>query len=288
MTKTSKLKCKSGDFFKAHISPEILCNRDLVLSNFREDVTVDRILAYLFDPIPSALFHDDGTMWKYSKPSLVVGLVFGGLLLVCVVIVIVVLIRRQTFVSGTRDKVRNILRENDYNGCQDVALPHTGDHSGHTQLADQQTSNDDEYTIGNLLGETSFNDIIDDRNRSAGSSIILDPKNTGFNRTISDTPTGYEFAQSVSDTRGNFSADDQYAISEEGVYDHSRNNRHKESEDNIYNHAVDTVYDSGSHKRYHKGTEDTYDHFFGQKQKMIMMFQQRHELMYYSICMHIL
>ncbi|CAG2213910.1 unnamed protein product [Mytilus edulis] len=64
MTKTSKLKCTSGDFVKAHVNSVILFRRALVLSNVREDVTVDRILAYYIGPIPSALFDDDGTMWK--------------------------------------------------------------------------------------------------------------------------------------------------------------------------------------------------------------------------------
>ncbi|CAG2212093.1 unnamed protein product [Mytilus edulis] len=70
MTKTSKLKCTSGDFVKAHVNSVILFRRALVLSNVREDVTVDRILAYSIGPIPSALFDDDGTMWKlHSNPK---------------------------------------------------------------------------------------------------------------------------------------------------------------------------------------------------------------------------
>ncbi|CAG2231845.1 unnamed protein product [Mytilus edulis] len=67
-TKTSKLKCKSGDFVKAHINPVKLVRRALVLANVRENETVVRILAY---PIPSALFHDDGTMWKCCKCDII-------------------------------------------------------------------------------------------------------------------------------------------------------------------------------------------------------------------------
>ncbi|CAG2199905.1 unnamed protein product [Mytilus edulis] len=70
-TKTSKLKCKSGDFAKAHIKPVKLVRRALVLANVRENVTVVRILAYPIGPIPSALFHDDGTMWKCCKSDII-------------------------------------------------------------------------------------------------------------------------------------------------------------------------------------------------------------------------
>ncbi|CAC5359720.1 unnamed protein product [Mytilus coruscus] len=71
MTKTSKLKCKSGDFVKAHINPEIIVRRALALAYVRDDVTVDRILAYPIGPIPSDLFHDDGTMRKCCKSDII-------------------------------------------------------------------------------------------------------------------------------------------------------------------------------------------------------------------------
>ncbi|CAC5395401.1 unnamed protein product [Mytilus coruscus] len=70
-TKTSKLKCKSGDFVKAHINPVKIVRRALVLVNVRENETVVRILAYPIGPIPSALFHDDGTMWKCCKCDII-------------------------------------------------------------------------------------------------------------------------------------------------------------------------------------------------------------------------
>lgn len=71
MTKTSKLKCKTGDFVKAHINPEMIFRRALALANVREDVTVDKILAYPIGSIPSALFHDDGTMRKCCKSDII-------------------------------------------------------------------------------------------------------------------------------------------------------------------------------------------------------------------------
>ncbi|CAC5399327.1 unnamed protein product [Mytilus coruscus] len=201
-----------------------------------------------------------------SATGLVVGLVIGALLLVCVVILIVILIRRNTFKSNPRAKIRNNLGGNDYIGSQDIALPQTANHSSHIQYFDKQTSIDDEYAIVDPTAETSFNEIKDDGNQTADSYMILDPNDTGFNRTtFSNTPTGYEFAKPVNDTGNKIIDDDQYAISDEGVYDHSGSNRYKEPEDTIYNHAVDTIYDSGSHKRNNEGKEDTYDHFFEQK-----------------------
>lgn len=131
-------------------------------------------------------------------------------------------------------------------------------------FADTQTLNDDEYAIINPSAETSFNEVISDGNLTADSYMILDPNDTGFNRTpFSNTSKGYEFAKPVRHTEKDNGDEDQYAVSD-GVYDHSGNNRHKELEDNIYNHAVDTVYDSGSHMRNNDWREDTYDHFHGQ------------------------
>ncbi|CAC5393958.1 unnamed protein product [Mytilus coruscus] len=131
---------------------------------------------------------------------------------------------------------------------------------------DIHMSNDDEYAIVDPTAETSFNGTMDNRTGTADSYMVLDPTETGFNRQIfPNTPVGYEFAKPVKDTENTICNDDQYAISDEGVYDHSGSNRHKELENNIYNHAVDTMYDSGSHKRNIEGEEDTYNHFFGQK-----------------------
>ncbi|CAC5355495.1 unnamed protein product [Mytilus coruscus] len=223
------------------------------------------------------------TSTKDSSAGLVVGLVIGGLFLVCVVTLIVVLIRRHTFKSKPREKIRNNLGGNDYIGSQDIALPLTANLSSHmlndgknsntayvvrqnTTLSDNQILNDDKYSIVDQTAETSLNGTRDDETGTADNYMVLDPSATGFNRTkLSKTPTGYAFAKPVGDTGKKTCDEDQYALSEEGVYDHSGSNRHKESEDNIYNHAVDTIYDSGSHKKNDEGREDTYDHFFGQK-----------------------
>ncbi|VDI24293.1 Hypothetical predicted protein [Mytilus galloprovincialis] len=210
----------------------------------------------------SASIHNDND----SSTGLVVGMVIGGLLLAIGVVLIVVLIRRKRFKSKPAEKMRTNLGGNDYIGSQDIALPQTANHSSHMQYFDKQTSIDDEYATVDPFAETNLNEIKEDGNQTADSYMILDPNDTGFNRTaFSHISTNHEFSKAVKDTGHKIINDDPYDISVEGVYDQSENNRHKELEVDIYNHAVDTFYDSGSHKRNDKGIEDTYDHFFGQK-----------------------
>jgi hypothetical protein len=64
MTRTTKLKCPSGDIVNVHINPELVFRRALVLANCRE------VLSYPIGPIPTAIFHDDGTMRKTCKADL--------------------------------------------------------------------------------------------------------------------------------------------------------------------------------------------------------------------------
>jgi hypothetical protein len=47
-----------------HINPELVFRRALVLANCRE------VLSYPIGPIPTAIFHDDGTMRKTCKADL--------------------------------------------------------------------------------------------------------------------------------------------------------------------------------------------------------------------------
>jgi hypothetical protein len=42
----------------------------MVLANCREDITVEKVLSFPIGPIPTSLFHDDGTMRKTSKADL--------------------------------------------------------------------------------------------------------------------------------------------------------------------------------------------------------------------------
>jgi hypothetical protein len=68
--KTS-LKCKSGEILTRHINPEIVFRRALVLTNNRDDVTIDNVLSHPVGPIPVSMFHEDGTMRKSCKSDLV-------------------------------------------------------------------------------------------------------------------------------------------------------------------------------------------------------------------------
>ncbi|CAG2239352.1 unnamed protein product [Mytilus edulis] len=201
---------------------------------------------------------------------------------------------------GSNEKVRNELRENDYIGCQDIALlqiagrsnqqyldsygqrssskttanteinnvQHTGSNLGihkefqfppyvahrNETFADNQMSNGDEYAIIGPIAETSFSKTINNRTGTYDSALSSEPIVTGLNRTqLFKTSTGYEFAKSVLETENKIDDEDQYALSEGGVYDHSGINLHKELEDSIYNHAVDNIYDSGSHKTNNDG-----------------------------------
>jgi hypothetical protein len=56
MTKQSNLKCRTGDVVKAHIHPELVFRRALALANVREEVSVEKVLAYPVGPIPTAIF----------------------------------------------------------------------------------------------------------------------------------------------------------------------------------------------------------------------------------------
>ena len=70
LTKSTNLKCRSGDIVKAHINPELIFRRALVLASSRDDVTVENVLSFPIGPIPMSLFHDDGTMMKTCKADL--------------------------------------------------------------------------------------------------------------------------------------------------------------------------------------------------------------------------
>ena len=65
-----KLKCRSGELIKGQIYSELVFRRALTLTKFREGVSVDRVLSYPIGPIPTSLFHDDGTMRKCNKSDI--------------------------------------------------------------------------------------------------------------------------------------------------------------------------------------------------------------------------
>ncbi|CAC5426769.1 unnamed protein product [Mytilus coruscus] len=70
LTKKTKLTCRSGEIIEGHINPELVFRRALVLANSRDDVTVEKVLSFPIGPIPTSLFHDDGTMRKTCKADL--------------------------------------------------------------------------------------------------------------------------------------------------------------------------------------------------------------------------
>ncbi|XP_063443594.1 uncharacterized protein LOC134724486 isoform X3 [Mytilus trossulus] len=215
------------------------------------------------------------------RASLVIGLVICGLLLACAVIVIVVLIRRRTFKSRPREKIRNTL-----GGSQDIAVPLiTANHSRlmqddgknshtafavrlNTTLSDNQALDNDNYSTVDQTAEQRFNETKDDGTRTTDSYMALDPSVTGFNRNLSNTPSVYEFAKPVGDTENNIVDEDRYGFTAEGVYDHSGSNRNEESENTIvdeerYGFTAEGVYNhSGSNRNEESenniGDEDRY------------------------------
>jgi len=70
MTKKTKLKCRSGEIVNVHINPELVFRRALILANSRDDVTVEKVLSFPIGPIPTSLFHEDGTMRKSCKADI--------------------------------------------------------------------------------------------------------------------------------------------------------------------------------------------------------------------------
>ncbi|CAC5426857.1 PLG [Mytilus coruscus] len=100
--------------------------------------------------------------------------------------------------------------------------------------------------------------------------IVLDPAETGFNRSNDETINGtYELAKPINISEfGNKikgeHLDDVYNLSEEGVYDTACKNRRKDSDVSVYSHTVDDVYDTACSKRTVVFQEDKYDHFTGQ------------------------
>ena len=53
-----------------HVSAELIFHHALTLAKSREDVTVNSVLSYPIGPVPTSMFHDDGTMRKTAKAEL--------------------------------------------------------------------------------------------------------------------------------------------------------------------------------------------------------------------------
>ncbi|XP_063446930.1 uncharacterized protein LOC134726455 [Mytilus trossulus] len=222
---------------------------------------------------------------------MVIGLVVG-LVLVIFVLVVTVIFFRRCFVSGKLKESKDC-----YTRSQNVEMASGTGHLNNTYLDLKKTTID--YPYQNLtnsevsgrkqdLKQTNLNydyatvepsteqghisDMIYN-NAACNNYLVLDPNITGYNRSENKTKTDqYELAQPVNTSQvktsfdnATYLTDDTHGLSDEGVYDSSRDNRHKESTNNIYSHTVDTVYDSTSRYRSDSENPDTYDHFTGRK-----------------------
>ncbi|XP_063447351.1 myb-like protein F [Mytilus trossulus] len=189
------------------------------------------------------------------------------------------------------------IRGNDYTGTQDIAMPIACEHRPPNPGLETETRDDQYHDISDMnnashknisdpsnyiklnnknnnVGDQRSHNDISSSHSTVNNYVVLDPNETGFNRSEGpdNMNESYELAQPIhhidhsKDTEWERKTlDDVYAHSEEGVYDSSNGNRHKESESNVYSHAVDNVYDSSNHTRTSGETEDSYDHFTGKK-----------------------
>ena len=69
MTKKAKFLCKQGSK-TGGISPEVIFRRALNIAGCRDDISLESVLGHPVGPVPSALFHDDGSMRKTTKSEL--------------------------------------------------------------------------------------------------------------------------------------------------------------------------------------------------------------------------
>ena len=71
LTKKTRLKCRSREAVEVHSNPELVFRHTLVLTNSRDDVTVEKVLSFPVGPIPTSVFHDDdGTMRTSCKADI--------------------------------------------------------------------------------------------------------------------------------------------------------------------------------------------------------------------------
>ncbi|CAG2211929.1 unnamed protein product [Mytilus edulis] len=229
---------------------------------------------------------------EYSNDiGMVTGLVVG-LVLVILVLAVVFMFIRRCFGSSKFKEPKDC-----YTRSQNIEMARGTGHPNNTYLDLNKTTTD--YPYQNLtnsevsgrkqdLKQTNLNydyatvepsteqgyisEMIS-KDAASNNYLVLDPNITGYNRSEDKTKTDqYELAQPINTSREKTSfdnttyiTDDTYALSEEGVYDSSRDNRHKESTNNIYSHTVDTVYDSSSRSKSDSERQDTYDHCTGRK-----------------------
>ncbi|XP_052069169.1 MAM and LDL-receptor class A domain-containing protein 1-like [Mytilus californianus] len=213
----------------------------------------------------------DDTQQKNASPNkgLVVGLVVAIVLLVCVAVLIFCFIRRPVVCRVTKESKKNANDKDSNVGNQCTTLPIDKEGITIVKYRDthgvNQLSVNDDYDIENQMTETRFIQEPKQKTDPKKSYKVLDNKEKGFEGSKS-----YELVCSSSSKNKQqlkTKHDDIYCSSEEGTYDISGCNRHKEADGNIYSHTVDDVYDSTTHKlkRNDDDQEDKYYHFVGQK-----------------------
>ncbi|CAG2228067.1 unnamed protein product [Mytilus edulis] len=221
-----------------------------------------------------------------NEIGMVIGLVVG-LVLVIVVLVVNFIFIRRCFGSSKFKEPKDC-----YTRSQNIEMARGTGHPNNTYLDLNKTTTDYPYqnlTNSEVSGrkqdvnydyatvepstEQGYISEMISKDAASNNYLVLDPNITGYNRSEDKTKTDqYELAQPINTSREKTSfdnttyiTDDTYALSEEGVYDSSRDNRHKESTNNIYSHTVDTVYDSSSRSKSDSERQYTYDHCTGRK-----------------------
>ncbi|CAG2236380.1 unnamed protein product [Mytilus edulis] len=216
---------------------------------------------------------------EYLCKGTVVGTVVGSVLFLCLVFIGIFIGRRFLFCDKLNKKLKNNPETNDYVGNQNIALPQavrptTRNNDSYNPNLD---ANNDEYAVVDPTAEPSFKHAQNNTTPGPENYMTLDPSQTGFNRTkFPNDDQAYKLAKPISDTRSH--KYDVYALSPEGTYDHSEITRHRKDQDTIYTHTVDNVYDSASRGVNIARKEDTYDHFFGKKQRMNIILQCINEI----------
>ncbi|CAC5389543.1 unnamed protein product [Mytilus coruscus] len=214
--------------------------------------------------VPTTLSEESQETNVSLDRGLVVGMVVAIVLLACVV-VIICLVRRHVLCrkpKHAKEKQTTGLDNSGFVGNRSASLISGTDNINNQKV--EYIGTHDNHCNMQMNESTSF---------IKGQKQKIDPTNLSKDLDHYET----RFAGSESYARANLSRsnenkqnskteqDDIYCQSEEGTYDISGYNRHKEADGNIYSHTVDDVYDSTTHKRNDDDQEDKYDHFIGHK-----------------------
>ena len=182
----------------------------------------------------------------------------------------------------------------DYTGIQNISLPVSDKQPTlHSQMKETQSVTYEDQYYNFTVGVTSSNENVNIKSNgiknqndteytninkdapqyyknmtlngeSGQNYVILDPKETGFNRSnkLVGKSTEYRLNGLAEKSGENL---EHYVTTEDGTYDSTGVIRHKETDSNVYSHSVDNVYDSASHTVKSNESFDTYDHFIGEK-----------------------